>query len=296
MVDNQKINVLVLGATGKLGSLVVKHALQQPNLIVHIQLRDPQKSPELVKQVQNAGGRVIQADLNQPHTLQDSTKGIHTIISCSSLFSEQDVQGQLNILDDAVKNGVKRFFSSHFGISYEHVSPGNLLIDSKLKFSEQLAKTNIKPVIISNGLLLDFILQFNNQGLRYYGDINQKVDLTTYDDVARFVVAIAVDPEKSGSFNFVGEELSTKEIVEIYNRVRGAQIKAQSAGSIEELEKTVEEQRKAGEVVAAAFSGIFELVYGGKGKIRKIDNKEFPGVKTTSLEEYLKQNPAVTIA
>ncbi len=44
-----KIDILVVGATGKLGGYITKHALNNPDLRVNILIRNPQKNEELCK-------------------------------------------------------------------------------------------------------------------------------------------------------------------------------------------------------------------------------------------------------
>ena len=57
MESQDKINILIVGATGNLGSYITKHSLTHPNLITNILVRNPQKNKELAAQVEQAGGK-----------------------------------------------------------------------------------------------------------------------------------------------------------------------------------------------------------------------------------------------
>ena len=78
--SSDKINVLIIGSNGRLGSFIVKHFLTKPNLITNILIRDRQKNQELVSQVENAGGKVFEGDIMKPETIKNITKGMHTVI------------------------------------------------------------------------------------------------------------------------------------------------------------------------------------------------------------------------
>ena len=69
MVDPTKVSVLAAGASGNHGSAITKQALKQPNLSVTILIRDLDKAKDLVNEVRNADGKVIQGGLSKPETL-----------------------------------------------------------------------------------------------------------------------------------------------------------------------------------------------------------------------------------
>ena len=296
-MNQQKISILIDGATGNLGQLVTRYALQRDNLLVNILVRDPQKNKQLVEQVEKAGGRVIKADLGDAESLKDVTKGIHTVVSTISNLDEKiAVKGQLDLLNDAVKNGVKRFVHSYFGINYAHVNKEEVfLIKYKEAVREQVHKSGIQAVDISVGALIETWFYLQSQGgYHYAGDINQKIDFTSYDDAAKYIVAVTSRENLAGKFNFISQEASTKEFTEAYNKVRRTNIQPHNLGSIQDLEKAKNDQKDAKGLVPWML-GIEYLIFSGIGKFSGNSNADFPEVVPTSLEEVFRRNPDLVL-
>lgn len=88
-MESDKISVLIVGATGRLGSLITKHCLAQPKLLVNILIRNLEKNKELVEAVEKAGGKVWKGDISKPETLEEPMKGIHTVVSATSQLDKE---------------------------------------------------------------------------------------------------------------------------------------------------------------------------------------------------------------
>ncbi len=48
-MDSEKISLLIIGATGQLGTLITTHCLLKSNLLVNILIRNPDKNTTLCK-------------------------------------------------------------------------------------------------------------------------------------------------------------------------------------------------------------------------------------------------------
>jgi len=129
----------------------------------------------------------------------------------------------------------------------------------------------------------------NKKGFNYWGDINQKIDLTSQEDVAKFVIWGVLDKNRTGYVKISGNELSTKEIVDIYNMVLGKKEEAKNMGSIQDLWKLIKEKKEAGEWFEWIQLGYALAMYDGSGKIKNKMNMEWPQVKVTTLEDFLKK-------
>ena len=73
-MENNILKVLIVGANGKIGSLITKQCLLQNNLEVDIFIRSRKKCEELAKEVDKAGGKVIEGDCTNKEDLKDITK------------------------------------------------------------------------------------------------------------------------------------------------------------------------------------------------------------------------------
>jgi putative NADH-flavin reductase len=147
------MNVLIVGATGNLGKLIVHEALKNTEwLNVNVMVRNISKASECVEMIKKAGGKVFEADITKPETFKDITKGMHTVIS--ALIGGEDVilEGQTRLLEDAERNGVVRFIPSDFSFDIWNFQKGRLYFtDLRLKFKERLDKSKVKGLHFSVG-------------------------------------------------------------------------------------------------------------------------------------------------
>lgn len=299
--QTKKINILIVGATGTLGSLVTKHSLTKPNLLVNILVRDPQKNKELTSQVEKAGGRVIQGDITKSETLKGITKGMHTVIFTLPPFGENvTVDGQIAVINDAVENGVERIVPSEFGensvdFSAEYVAKLAPMAN-KLKVREYLKTLPIKSLIVNQGLLIDSLFGIVvAKEFGYWGDADQKLDLTTYEDTARLVAAAVARKDLAGEIAFVANEMSISEVADVYNKVRGTDIKPKRYGSLEDLVRKVEELESQGDS-SALLLRLFAFIFDPRSKFERNNTGDFPEVKRTSVEEFLRERPNIKIS
>lgn len=142
--------VLVAGATGYLGYFVVQE-LKKKNYWIRVLIR---------KENQKEKFKGIDVDeffvgqVTKPNTIVDVTKDIDWVFASIGItrqkdgltYMDVDYQGNLNLLNDAIKNKVELFqYVSVLG--FEKV-PNLKIIQAKVKFVEELKKSNIKHSII----------------------------------------------------------------------------------------------------------------------------------------------------
>ena len=292
MQSPNKTKVLVIGATGTIGVFIVKHLLTKSNIQVNAIIRDPSKAPDLVKQIESAGGKVHIADLSKPETLVGVTKGIHTVVSGVSKRNGCDqVATQLNVLKDAVSNGVKRYVSASYGYEWSQVPPGELqMLDEWNYVIKEIEKTGIKHIRIDTGCFIESFFLFCKD-FSIWGDPNTKYTLMTYEDTAKYIAEIVSHPDVSGDFKFIANDLSPNEVAEIYNKVRGTNLKPKVVGSIEDLKAKIKDHQFKSEHLPAFIYGLLRVISDGRGRITKSDASKFPGVKPATFEQTLKENP-----
>jgi uncharacterized protein YbjT (DUF2867 family) len=74
MMSDRKKTVLVVGATGSIGRLVIDEALENGYLMRTL-VRDPAKARQLSKDVQMSAG-----DVTRPQTLTSAVEGIDAVV------------------------------------------------------------------------------------------------------------------------------------------------------------------------------------------------------------------------
>lgn len=300
---SDQITVLVVGASGLLGSYIAKHCLQQPNLRVSILVRDRHKNREIVQLVEKAGGRVLIGDIEKPETIVGITKGFHTVISAISSATDPSlfVKPQINLVNEAIRSGVQRFVPSDFGVNYTKFTRAEIapfvLAKVKLEFDDYIKVQPIKTLHIWNGILVELFLNLSSQGLTYWGaDANQKLDFTTYEDTARFTAAAVAQKDLTGDLVYVGNKFSLNELSSIYNRVKGAHITPRRLGSLWELKNHYEDKKRAGDHMGAFLAGLGLILHDQRSTFDKTNNRDFPGIKSTSMEEFFRTHPEFKLA
>ena len=203
-----------------IGSRVVREALNRPNLSVNILVRDQEHNHDICEAVEKAGGRVFKGDVMNPNSISGITKGIHTVISCLQDEHKCLFDGQMNLLNDCIQNGVQRFVPSDFSVDYSKIQTDeHPFIEYKKRFREELSKTNIKGLHINFGLILENFLNHQINGLHYWQNKNQVLSLTCYDDAAKFIVEAISDPNRTGQLNFASAQLRISDIAHIIHKV-----------------------------------------------------------------------------
>lgn len=153
----KSMKILLAGATGYLGNHIA-HQLESQAMDYQAIARDPDK---LIQQGLNPT-RIFQAELTKPTTLKNCCDGMDVVISTVGItrqkegltYMDVDYQANLNLLNEAVKSGVKKFIyvSVLNGKQLRHLKIG----EAKERFVEELASSGIEyGVIRPNGFFSD---------------------------------------------------------------------------------------------------------------------------------------------
>lgn len=138
--------VLIAGSTGYLGSYILRELLNRGFKTRTIVRNDKKLSKTVIN---NVNLEIFKGELTAPSTIENSCHNIDTVISTVGItkqkdgltYMDVDYQANLNLLEDAKRNGVKKFI-------YVSVLDGNKL--TKLKICE--AKEKFVSALINSGL------------------------------------------------------------------------------------------------------------------------------------------------
>jgi hypothetical protein len=187
---------------------------------------------------------------------------------------------------------VKRYVTSTFSAYY-----GNLKKEDqwpfieRITFGKEVEKTSVKPLHVFQGGFLETFFWMNSKGLSYWINEDQLFELTTYDDTAKYTAAAIANPERSGDLKISGLRVSMKEFAAKYNAALGTNIKPKFNGTLEDINKKIEEIKASPTPKMAVYLGFSKYMFNGMCVHDKIDNDEFPDIKPITLEEFLKANP-----
>jgi uncharacterized protein YbjT (DUF2867 family) len=104
--------VLVAGATGYLGGFVAREFKARGHFV-----RALARSPEKLEHISDSIDEIVKAEVTKPATLENVCDGIDVVFSSVGItrqkdkltFQDVDYQGNRNLLDAALKTGVKKF-------------------------------------------------------------------------------------------------------------------------------------------------------------------------------------------
>ncbi len=289
--SSQQIHILLVAPKSKLGSLILNHLLSYPNLSISILINDPSKDKNLVNLIQNTGGRAIKGDLKNPQTLKNATQGIHTVISTYRPLEENiHVEGHMALIQDCLENGVQRFVLPSFGLDISQFSNEELshaiFVPQWLRLKSFIESQPLNTLEITQGIYIEQFL--NEKG--FWGDNRRQIEFTSYEDNARTIAAMVARAEMIGKYHVSGQRMTIREIVNVYNRVKGTNCEGKNKGSLEELKSLIQDKRERGDLLASKVLGL-ELIMNDERSLKaENDRQEFLDIKGCQIEEFLMRN------
>ncbi len=189
------MNVLIAGAGGILGTNLVKRYLEKGDNVTAMVL----KAAEM-RGLQHKNLKIIEANVTRPETIAGICTGQNIVISCIGItrIKEEvthevvDYKGNLNLIDDAVKNKIGKFgFISPAGT--DDGKDEVPLLNAKYKLEEDLKKSGLKWVIFRSGGFFSDLAETKKMALKgplfVIGDGTQRSTPIAVEDLADLMVA-----------------------------------------------------------------------------------------------------------
>lgn len=214
----KKPNVLLAGATGYLGSYILKELLTNEyptRIIVRYKNKIPESTP---------APEIIEAEVTHPDTLSNAFSGIDVVISTIGItrqkdgltYMDVDYKANVNLVNKALEHGVKKFIyvSVLNGTKIRNLKIG----EAKEKFVDYLTASGLDFCIIRpNGFFSDMrdFLKMAKRGKVYlFGDGKLKLNPIHGEDLAKVCVSSIHLPDRE--INIGGPDLlSQNEIAEL---------------------------------------------------------------------------------
>ncbi|KAF2160733.1 hypothetical protein M409DRAFT_28870 [Zasmidium cellare ATCC 36951] len=230
------VRIAVAGGSGNV-ALEIIDALVATNR--HSILILSRKEPDGNEQRPHVTGAMT--DYQNTQQLDQILRGVHTVLSFITTQSDTDNTAQKNLIDAAIRAGVKRFAPSEWATSsFEHMPwyQGKGVIRQYLQEINKEKKI-LEYSLFIPGLFTNYLahphksaehfksfethIDFQNcRALVLEGGENDCITLTTAQDLANIVVkAVEYQGEWPVLGGIKGTELSIQELTEIGERVRG---------------------------------------------------------------------------
>ncbi|HEY6539913.1 MAG TPA: SDR family oxidoreductase [Ktedonobacteraceae bacterium] len=226
--------ILIVGASGRLGNVVVQHLLAQGKSI-RVMTRNPLGLAYLKQQ----GVEIVSGDLRDRASLVSACQGVEQVLALAHALDGKgdnnpytvDDMGNRYLIDAAKAAGVKDFIF----VSVQGASPNSPLEFFRIKYriEEHLRASSLSFTILRPGAYMELWAQLIGQPIweqgktTIFGGGNNPINFVSVEDVARFVSIALDDPRASNTVIEVGgpENLTMNQVAEIFERASGRQAK-----------------------------------------------------------------------
>lgn len=289
--------VLVAGATGNLGTRIIK-ALLDRGAEVRVVVR-PGSDPEKLERLEKLGVTVLQVNMLSMEEMSKACLNVSCVVSALSGLREVIMDTQKVLLDAAVAAGVPRFIPSDFSLDFTSLpGGGNRNLDWRREFQAYLDKAPIAATTIFNGPFADLLtgqmplILFPLKSVLYWGNADQRMDFTTMDDTAAFTANAALDPSTPRFLRIAGDQLSARELAAVVSMVTAKQFRLLRAGGLGLLGTLIKVARTVApgeKELYPAWQGMQYMrdMMDGRAKMQMLDNDRYPGMRWTTVRDML---------
>jgi uncharacterized protein YbjT (DUF2867 family) len=285
--------ILVAGATGVLGTEIVRR-LRERGESVRALVRESSDAGK-VASLEKMGAEVVRGDLKDPPSLKKAVNGMDTVVSTVTAittakpgdsFDATDEQGNINLLNESVAAGVRRFVFASFDIDGVAESP---LTNAKRHAEQSIMSSGIDYTIHRPSLFMQIWLSpmlFADPATataKVFGPGTTGIEYIAVGDVAEAIVqSIFDDSMKNRVVGYGGPEpVSQRHALGIFSEAFGKPF-----APIDIPESELEKQWSAAEnpwqkSLTGLMLGVARGFGGGAGPV----SQYFP-MKMTTVKEF----------
>jgi uncharacterized protein YbjT (DUF2867 family) len=221
---NQKLTVVVTGATGKQGGAVVKSLLERGHKVRAVTRTT---ASEKAKELANAGASVVGASLEDTAALTKVLEGATSFFAMTTPFeggTQAETRSGISAADAAKAAGVHLVFTS---VGSANRQTGIPHFDSKYKVEEHIAKIGVRATVLAPAYFMEN-LYFGKEQLAkgiYAAPLPPAKPLAqvAVADIGAVAVRLLEDPGRFAGkrFDIAGDELTGNDVCAILSRVTG---------------------------------------------------------------------------
>ena len=286
---------LVVGATGSLGSEIVK-LLADAGKPARALVR-PTSDQKKVDQLQTLGAEIVSGDLKDRPSLDAACRGVSAIISTASSTLSRlegdtirtvDHEGQLSLVDAARAAGVAHFVLISFsGMNVEFpLQTAKREVERHLKESG-MTYTILQPTFFMEVWLSPALGFDAAQGTaQVYGSGQHKISWISFQDVAEFAIASLDNPAARNAVIKLGgpEARSPLEVVRVFEKQSGRPVTVQHVPE----EQLRAQKEGATDSLPESFAGLMLAYAQGNVVDMRATLQKFP-VRLRSVGKYASQ-------
>lgn len=207
--------VAIAGITSKLAQFIALELLKSPQVSVRGSCRlIGNLSPTLRN---NSRLQLFECPASDRYSLKALVKGCDIVICCYYADNETMVTAQKHLIDLCEEDNVPRYMASDYTSDYTKLNYGDLELKDPMKHIKAYLDTlhNVKGVHVLTGLLMETFWEYFGVWdrelniIQYWGTGKEIWELTTYQDAARYVAAVALDRDAVGVIKCMSFPLSS---------------------------------------------------------------------------------------
>jgi uncharacterized protein YbjT (DUF2867 family) len=289
--------ILVVGATGMLGGVIVRRLLERGDQVRAL-VRDDTSERALIK----AGAQTARGDLRDAASLASACDGISTLITTANSAGRGgednvdtvDLEGNRSLIQAASRAAVEHFvFLSAEGEDPESPVP---FLRAKGLTSGRLRESGMTYTVLVPNLYMDVWIPLvvlapvaAGRPITLVGEGARKHYLVAVDDVARFTVAATRSERARNRDLLIGgpQALSWRDVIATFERVHGVTLEVESIDPGQPMPGFPE-------AVSGLMAGI--ETYDSPEPISAAEAETTFGVRLTSLEEFMRRQTSVAAA
>ena len=292
--------VLLVGATGMLGSRIADHLLGQPDARIRLLVRDLAGKRAGLEALAGKGAELIEGDLSDDASLDRATHGVDVIVSAVQGGPDIIVDGQVALAQAGKRNGVRRILPSDFGLDLFKATAGeHAAFDARRTADEKIAALGLDQINILQGGFMELFLpgmgaiDLDKGTVGFFGDGERPIEVTSVDDTARMTARVALDCAVSpGKFAFAGDRISFREAGAIVARQTGRTLQTVSFGSEADLRAAMAAADPQKRVMLAYLL----YMLNGQTALSDPHNDRYPDVKLGSFANFAAHKLATAAA
>jgi len=296
-VVDMTTSVLVAGATGDLGSRIVRELLLHDT---HVRVLTRGGTSRAAEQFADQDRvEVVVADYTDRAALLRALEGVEVVVSAVSGTRSVIVDAQRALLAAAVDAGVQRFVPSDYAADYRSVTPGtNRNFELRREFAADVDAASIRATSVLNGAFADMLtgqaplVLFDRQRVLFWSSPDQVLDFTTKDDVAWVTAHVALDADAPRVVEVAGDRVTSRELAATMSRITGRTFRLQWAGTtglLSAMARTGRRLSSTEDETFPAWQGMqyFVSMFSGEAELRHVRNDRYGPHGWTSVRDVL---------
>lgn len=282
------MKILVTGAAGQMGTIVIKTLLkkltpQQINVLV----RKEEKQLEF----QVKGFNAYQGIYDNVSSLEKAMNGVDTVLLISSGDQGDRMQEHRNVVDTAKKYGVKNIAYTSRALQ-DRATLQNKLMQDHFNTEDYIKESGLNYTIFQNGLYMEFLQFFVNKDHIEKGILlptgDGKVAFTLRGDQAEAMANVLLNEEfENKTYQFTNNETySFFDVANLLSELSGKEIKY-TPSELSAFEETMK-HRGLPDAVINKMGGFLMDIKNNQEAVVTNDLENKLGRKPTSLKEGLR--------